>query len=152
MDFPHPLRSIFVAIFLAFQSCVLASVSAQPNNSSRSPGVNRGDSAGQLSPTLSVETVVIPGPLRSFLRMAGISQKTSLDEIMPMLAHSLSLQGYSAGKETEFLRLLDRYVHLAREVRILFRRERHDPYCRLRGCDSAHRSSRLQVQGDMRTA
>ena len=101
----------------AFQSCLLASVSAQPNDGSRSPGVNQGDSAGQQSPSLSVETVVIPGPLRSFLRMAGISQKISLDEVMPMLAHGISLQGYKGGNETEFLRLLDRYVHLARQVR-----------------------------------
>ncbi len=116
MGVPHPLRSIFVAVFLAFQSCFLASVSAQPNDGLPAPAVNRGDPAGQRSPALSAETVVIPGPLRSFLRMAGISQKTSLDEVMPMLAHSLSWQGYEAGKETEFLRLLDRYVHLAREV------------------------------------
>ncbi len=79
--------------------------------------MNQGDSASQQSPTTSVETVVIPGPLRSFLRMAGISQKVSLDEVMPMLAHSVSLQGYKGGAETEFLRLLGRYVHLARDVR-----------------------------------
>ena len=107
MNVPHPLRSICVAAFLCFQSCFLASVSALPNDGSRSAGVNQDDSAGQLSPTLSVETVVIPGPLRSFLRMAGISQKVSLDEVMPMLAHGLSLQGYKGGRETEFLRLLE---------------------------------------------
>jgi len=117
MNVPHPLRSICVAAFLCFQSCFLASVSALPNDGSRSAGVNQDDSAGQLSPTFSVETVVIPGPLRSFLRMAGISQKVSLDEVMPMLAHGLSLQGYKGGRETEFLRLLDRYVHLATQVR-----------------------------------
>ena len=117
MNIPHPLRPKIAAVFLAFQSCLLASVSAQPNDGSRSPGVNRGDSAGQRPPSLSVETVVIPGPLRSFLRMAGMSQKISLDEVMPMLAHGISLQGYKGGTPTEFLRLLDRYVHLAREVR-----------------------------------
>src|SRR5215471_3483053 len=31
-------------------------------------------------------TITIPGPLRSFLRMAGISQKVSLDEVLPFLA------------------------------------------------------------------
>lgn len=117
MSVPHPFRSICVAVFLCFQSCFLASVSALPNDGSRSPGVNQDDSAGQLSPNLSVETVVIPGPLRSFLRMAGISQKVSLDEVMPMLAHGLSLQGYKGGSQTEFLRLLARYVHLATQVR-----------------------------------
>jgi hypothetical protein len=46
--------------------------------------------------------------LRSFLRMAGISQKVSLNEVIPMLAHGISLQGYRGGSETEFLHLLDR--------------------------------------------
>lgn len=117
MSFPHPSRSICVTVFLAFQFCVLASVGAQPSDGSRSPDVKQFDSARQLAPALSVETVVIPGPLRSFLRMAGISQKVSLNEVMPMLAHGISLQGYRGGTETEFLHLLDRYVHLAREVR-----------------------------------
>ena len=117
MSFPHPSRSICVTVFLAFQFCVLASVGAQPSDGSRSPDVKQFDSARQFAPALSVETVVIPGPLRSFLRMAGISQKVSLNEVMPMLAHGISLQGYRGGTETEFLHLLDRYVHLAREVR-----------------------------------
>ena len=116
MNSPHPFRSICVAVFLCFQSCFLASVCALPNDGSRSPGDAQDDTAGQ-PPGLSIETVVIPGPLRSFLRMAGISQKVSLNEVMPMLAHSISLQGYKGGSETEFLRLLDRYVHLARQVR-----------------------------------
>ena len=117
MDVPHPFRSICVAALLCFQSCFVASVSALPNDGSRPPGVNQSDTAGQQSPSLAAETVVIPGPLRSFLRMAGMSQKISLDEVIPMLAHGISLQGYKAGSETEFLRLLDRYVHLARQVR-----------------------------------
>src|ERR1700755_19527 len=106
MSFPHPSRSICVTVFLAFEFCLLASVSAQPDGSLRSPGADQRSSASRLSPTLSVETVVIPGPLRSFLRMAGISQKVSPDEVMPMLAHGISLQGYKGGTETEFLHLL----------------------------------------------
>src|ERR1700758_3026535 len=117
MNFPHPFRSICVAAFLSFQSCFLASASVLPNGGSPFPGMNQGDSVDQLSPKSSVETVVIPGPLRSFLRMAGISQKVSPDEVVPMLAHGISLQGYKGGSETEFLRLLDRYVQLARQVR-----------------------------------
>ena len=116
MNVPHPFRPICVAVFLCFQFCFVASVSAQPNDASKSPGVSQDDSAGQMSSTPSVETVVIPGPLRSFLRMAGISQKISVDEVMPRLAHGIALEGYRGGSETEFLRLLDRYVHLARQV------------------------------------
>lgn len=65
------------------------------------------------------ETVVIPGPLRSFLRMAGISQKISPDDVLPLLARNVYMQGYQGGNRTEFLVLLDRYVHQARELQIL---------------------------------
>src|SRR5438309_8273199 len=119
MRFPHPSRSVSVAVFFAFQICLLASTSAQSNDGSRSSGAKQRDSGGQSVSTTPVETVVIPGPLRSFLRMAGISQKISPEEVMPILAHGISMQGYRGGTETEFLHLLDRYVHLAREVRSL---------------------------------
>ncbi len=62
------------------------------------------------------QTVVIPGPLRSFLRMAGISQKIPPDEVLPLLARNVILRGYENDSETEFLSLLDRYVHQAREL------------------------------------
>src|SRR5438477_5998605 len=45
------------------------------------------------------ETLVIPGPLRSFLRMAGISQEISIDEVLPTLARNAALYGYQGGKE-----------------------------------------------------
>lgn len=80
-------------------------------------------SSAQLkgSPTADgpVNYVVIPGPLRSFLRMAGISQKVSPEDVLPLLARNAYLQGYESGRETEFLLLLDRYVHQARELEAL---------------------------------
>ena len=63
------------------------------------------------------KTIAIPGPLRSFLRMAGISQEVSTPNVLPMLARNISVWGYENGHETEFLRLIIRYVHLARELR-----------------------------------
>jgi len=51
--------------------------------------------------------------------MAGISQKISPDDVMPLLARNVYMQGYQNGKPTEFLILLDRYVHQARELQIL---------------------------------
>src|ERR1700751_388410 len=64
----------------------------------------------------SGESIVIPGPLRSFLRMSGVSQEVSLDEVLPTLARNISLLGFQNGRETEFLVLLNRYVHQAREL------------------------------------
>ncbi len=64
--------------------------------------------------------VAIPGPLRPFLRMAGISQKVSPEEVMPLLARNTFLLGYGGqsprGRPSEFLILLIRYVQQAREL------------------------------------
>jgi hypothetical protein len=77
--------------------------------------------AAQQSSTNSPQTdVVIPGPLRSFLRMAGISQKIPSQEVIPLLARNVFSQGYEGsptkGHPTEFLVLLMRYVDQAREL------------------------------------
>jgi hypothetical protein len=64
-------------------------------------------------------TVVIPGPLRSFLRMAGISQQITPDEVLPLVARNAYATGYLNGVPTEYLRLIDRYLHQARELQML---------------------------------
>src|SRR6202142_4050406 len=64
-------------------------------------------------------TATVPGPLRSFLRMAAISQKVSPDEVLPLLARNVSVQGYQDGRPTEFLILLRRYMDQARELVVL---------------------------------
>ena len=73
------------------------------------------------SPAAAVTTVAIPGPLRSFLRMAAISQKVSPDEVLPLLARNVVTEGYhgwqdSPGKPTEYLVLLNHYVDQARQL------------------------------------
>ncbi len=78
----------------------------------------------------STPTTLVPGPLRSFLRMAGISQKASPDEVLPLLAREVSVKGYetvteksgkvaSGGKSTEYLFLLQGYLQQARELQTL---------------------------------
>ncbi len=74
--------------------------------------------AGTAAPT-TVHTVLIPGPLRSFMRMAAISQKVSPADVLPLLARNVYMQGYQQGTPTEYLLLLDRYVQQARELQIL---------------------------------
>jgi hypothetical protein len=68
-------------------------------------------------------SVSIPGPLRSFLRMAGISQKVSPEEVVPLLARNVFALGYEnlspKSQPSEFLVLLTRYVHQARELTVL---------------------------------
>ena len=62
----------------------------------------------------------IPGPLRSFLRMAGISQKVTPEEVLSLLSRNVFMQGYEGtSRQTEFLILLRRYVAQARELTAL---------------------------------
>jgi hypothetical protein len=66
----------------------------------------------------SSEEATIPGPLRSFLRMAAISQKISPEEVLPLLARNVVVNGFQGGggKPTEFLVLLNWYMDQAREL------------------------------------
>jgi hypothetical protein len=87
-------------------------LSAQMSNSSGSDV-----SALSSDPTPASESrIEIPGPLRSFLRMAGVSQKVSPEETLPLVARNVVMFGYRSGRPTEFLVLLTRYVHQAREL------------------------------------
>lgn len=85
------------------------------------------------------ETVTIPGPLRSFLRMAGISQQIPPQDVVPLLARNVFIRGYLGWQDrpdrpTEFLVLLSRYVHQARE---LTRLAGADAVIRVSNCDQA---------------
>src|SRR5579864_8239837 len=109
-----PLRctTLLLVICICFVACALTqdSPSAEPGQHS---------SAAPASEAAS-SMITIPGPLRSFLRMAGISQKVSPDEVVPLLARNVFSQGYEGsptkGHPTEFLILLSRYVQQAREL------------------------------------
>jgi len=63
---------------------------------------------------------LIPGPERSFLRMAGISQKVTPEEVLPLVSRNVFAEGYEGStRPTEFLLLLRRYVVQARELSAL---------------------------------
>ena len=67
---------------------------------------------------------VIPGPQRSFLRLAGISQKITPEEVLPLLSRNVFTEGYEGStRPTEFLILLRRYVVQARELAALASRD-----------------------------
>jgi hypothetical protein len=67
----------------------------------------------------SPELASIPGPLRSFLRMAAISQKITPEEVLPLLARNVVMSGYQSGRPTEFLVLVNWYMDQARELETL---------------------------------
>jgi len=51
--------------------------------------------------------------------MAGVSQEVPTSDVLPMLARNVSLMGFDSGKPTEYLLLLQRYLHFARELKSL---------------------------------
>jgi hypothetical protein len=113
----HPLRTsaIFAAAVLGL--CLVSpvrSVAAVP--ASNPPDATLAGTPTSPPPS---ETVAIPGPMRSFMRMAAISQKVQPDDVLPLLARNVFMQGYQRGNPTEFLLLLNRYVQQARELQIL---------------------------------
>lgn len=109
------------------------------------PNGVRDDTATALDSSASA-SITIPGPLRSFLRMAGISQKVSPDEVVPLLARNVFLRGYSGQglslRPTEFLILLRRYVQQSEELAAL---AGPDALIRVSGCSDAQRV--LQILG-----
>jgi len=105
-----PRRQIFRGMCLGLSFCFTLGASALSQLESRSAPVDA---------STPDRSIVIPGPLRSFLRMAGISQEVTPEQVLPMLARNVSLYGFSGGNQKEYLVLLDRYVHLARDLQRL---------------------------------
>jgi hypothetical protein len=129
--------SVLVSLILSVSvySIGLDSASGSPSDTSTSA---KAAEAPQPAPVAGA-SVAIPGPLRSFLRMAGISQKVSAEEVLPLLARNVAVEGYQGrkdrtGRPTEFLILLKRYVEQARQLVTLAGPERN---IRVASCDQA---------------
>ena len=114
----RPFASVAGAILgLSVCACIYSGDSVHAASSAgrpdtTAPGVS-------LPATRAGSRVIIPGPLRSFLRMAGISQEVAPEDVLPLLARNSYLLGYNESTQTEFLRLLNRYLHQARELQVL---------------------------------
>ena len=52
-------------------------------------------------PALPRSEFPIPGPLRSFLRMAGISQQVAHEEVLPSLSWTVETLGFQGSSVTE---------------------------------------------------
>jgi hypothetical protein len=101
--------AVFLAATLSVASCFPSAVQGTAPTDSLS------SEDAKVRPDESA-SVAIPGPLRSFLRMAAISQKVSPEEVMPLLARNVFVLGHDRGRRSEFLILLTRYVQQAREL------------------------------------
>jgi hypothetical protein len=134
MQFPPRLIAFSLAAVLSICSSlpVCGQNDAPPSSLSDKTGVQ------PSKPGYVTSTASIPGPLRSFMRMAGISQKVPSEEVLPLLARNVFTEGYeswqSRGRPTEFLILLTRYVQQARELTALARPE---GIIHVAGCEDA---------------
>ena len=108
------------AILAAGFLCMIPYCSATAGQPYANPAPPHSDRATP-APTADDDstTVEVPGPLRSFLRMAGISQEISPDEVLPLLSRNVMMQGYQENHETEFLLLVRRYISYGRELQSL---------------------------------
>src|SRR3984957_5979838 len=110
--------SVFVIVSLFSLGCLSANAGDSANSAvSLSSSAT---STAEAGPITASSQFPIPGPLRSFLRMAGISQKIAPEEVLPLLSRNVFARGYEDSKrQTEFLILLSRYVVQARELTAL---------------------------------
>jgi len=116
MNFPKFPIAMLAAGIVSLCACGPASATKLPASSANTEDVAPDSPRAQDTAT---ETVVIPGPLNSFLRMAGISQEIAPGEVLPLLARNVFLYGHIGDRKTEYLVLADRYVHQARELQAL---------------------------------
>src|SRR5579871_3350592 len=95
-------------------------------------------------------TVPMAGPLRSFARMAAIPSDVSPDEILPALARNVVTNGYQASRgneeleQTEYLKLLHRYISQSRELERLAGDKK---VIEVPACDSPNGGELLRILG-----
>jgi hypothetical protein len=96
------------------------------------------------------DTVLIPGPMRSFARMAALSPDVQPDDVLPALARNVVTNGYQAARsndeleETEFLKLVHRYLSQARELDKL---AGSDKVIKIENCESTQTNDLLRTLG-----
>jgi hypothetical protein len=95
-------------------------------------------------------TIEIPGPLRSFQRMAAVSSDLGPRELLPSLARNIITNGYQAShsnealEQTEYLKLVTRYLSQARELATL---AGDDQVIDIATCESAETGQILKILG-----
>lgn len=98
-------------------------------------------------PTSMIE---IPGPLRSFARMAALSPDLSPEDLMAALARNVVTNGYQAASstealdQTEYLKLVVKYLSQARELSKLAGESKT---LRIEACESAQTGELLRILG-----
>jgi hypothetical protein len=103
----------------------------------------------QRTKPVTYSTVMIPGPLSSFARMAALSTDLAPEDLLPALARNIVTNGYEASgnellQQTEYLRLLVRYIGQARELQSMANKDRKIV---IPTCDSDETGNLLKILG-----
>ena len=93
--------------------------------------------------------IEIPGPLTSFARMAALAPDVAPEDFLPGLARNVVLNGYQAVgtdvlEETEYLKLVVRYLSQAREMQTLAGPSKT---IQIQTCDSTTTADLLRILG-----
>src|SRR5262245_55058864 len=104
----------------AAQTQLQAHKSASGSNVSLPAGSGQANIASRLPDGSG--PALIPGPFRSFARMAAISADAAPEDVLPALARNVVTNGFQAShsndalEQTEYLKLVHRYLSQAREL------------------------------------
>lgn len=141
-------RSPFVLVLVASLVTFLAAPcgAGSPQGSSAGHGIiftsaSLPASAPNSPQTPTVE-IVIPGPLRSFLRMVAVSQNAPPEDVLPLLAEMVNLKGFVRGNPTEYLNLVRRYLQQAAELAAMA-----SPHGAIRVADCSQAKPLLDILG-----
>jgi tetratricopeptide (TPR) repeat protein len=108
------------------------------------------DLPGSAAGGVKKESILIPGPIRSFARMSAISADIHPDDVLAALARNVVTNGYQAShanelmEETEFLKLVHRYLSQARELDAL---AGPDKVIKIETCESTQTNDLLRTLG-----
>jgi len=108
---------------------------------------------GSTPPPAATEAwpmAAIPGPMRSFARMAAISPEAGPEEVLSAVARNVVTNGYQAShsnealEPTEYLKLVHRYLSQARELDKL---AGDGKIIQIASCDSPNAADLLRILG-----
>ena len=106
--------------------------------------------AARATTRAAISSIAIPGPLRSFARMAALSPELKPEDLLGALARNVVTNGYQAAssnealEQTEYMKLVVRYLSLARE---LDRLSGDQKIINIQTCDSTETGDLLRVIG-----
>src|ERR1017187_6498085 len=128
----------------------LRSLEIYHNSGGAAPGSATPAAAPPGNPAGDQSYVEIPGPVRSFSRMSAISSDAQADDLLPALARNVVTNGFQAAhsnealEQTEYLKLVHRYLSQAREIEKLAGPAK---VVRIDNCDSPNAGELLRILG-----